>query len=180
MKENKNQEEILQLPAETHSVCGFGGGGGLAVRAAGGVCVIHKKALTVLELAQIIDTLSELTAHLTVHLAGAAGLCDGCGELEEETPVQCAADCSLCKDLLNDSPNIRIPVHLLSQAGIPEDAKLEAFVDEERGGIVVTEAENRQDINDLPEGVLSVLKASGVCLAKVDELIMLEETVYGG
>lgn len=179
MKKTKNQEEMLQLPAEIRSMCGFGNEDHIAVRAAGGVCVIHKKALTVLELAQIIDTLSELTAHLTVQLAGAAGLCDGCGDLEEETPTQCVANCNLCKDLLNGSLNIHVPDYLLSEAGIPEDAKLEAAVDEDSGEIVVTQAEIQQDISDLSAEVLSVLKASGVCLAKVDELIMLEEIVYG-
>lgn len=31
----------------------------------------------------------------------------------------------------------------------------------------------------MPAGILTVLAQSGVCLAELDELIMLEEIVYG-
>lgn len=179
MKKSKKQKEMLQLPVEIRTTCGFGEKDHIAVRAAEGVCVIHKKALTVLELAQVIDTLSELSTHLTVQLAGAAGMCDGCGDLEEETPAQCVANCNLCKDLLNGNLNIRIPDYLLSEAGISEDAKLEAFVHEEKGEIVVSKAEIQQDVSDMPAGILSVLKASGVCLGTLDELIMEGKIIYG-
>lgn len=53
------------------------------------------------------------------------------------------------------------------------------YTDEDSGEITVVEADIQQDISDVPPGILSVLAASGVCLAELDELIMLEEIVYG-
>ena len=44
---------------------------------------------------------------------------------------------------------------------------------------MVTEADIQRDINDVPPGILSVLAASGVCLAELDELIMLERIIHG-
>jgi hypothetical protein len=31
----------------------------------------------------------------------------------------------------------------------------------------------------VPSGIVAILASSGICLAKLDELIMLEEVVYG-
>ena len=36
-----------------------------------------------------------------------------------------------------------------------------------------------KDITDVPPGIVAILAKSGVCLAELDELIMLEEIVYG-
>ncbi len=74
---------------------------------------------------------------------------------------------------------VSIPGYLLEEAGIPVDAKLEAYTDKDSGQITVVEADVQQDITDVPPGILTVLAQSGVCLAELDELIMLEEIVYG-
>jgi len=31
----------------------------------------------------------------------------------------------------------------------------------------------------VPSGILAILASAGICLAKLDELIMLEEVIYG-
>ena len=179
MKKNQNLEHTLQLPAEIQSVCAFGDTDAIALRAAEGVCVLHKKELTVLEVGRLIEALGELAAHFSVHLAGVAGMCDGCDGLDSESPAERVAHCTLCQDLLDDSQSIHIPDYLLEEADIPVGAKLEAFVDEDSGEIIVSESEIQRDITDLPHGVLTVLAASGVCLAELDERIMLGEIVYG-
>ena len=61
----------------------------------------------------------------------------------------------------------------------PADAKLEAYTDEDSGEITVVEADIQQDITDVPPGILAVLAQSGVCLAELDELIMLDSIIYG-
>jgi len=51
--------------------------------------------------------------------------------------------------------------------------------DEDSGEIVVVEADVQQDITDVPPAIVAILAKSGVCLAELDELIMLEGIVYG-
>ena len=109
---------------------------------------------------------------------GAAALLRGEG-CEDDCPAGCVSACSLCHDLLDESQTVRIPGYLLEEAGIPADAKLDAYSDEDSGEITVTEADIQQDITDVPPGILAVLAQSGMCLAELDELIMQEEIIYG-
>lgn len=159
------------------------------------VCVIVNGKMTVLELVKVIDTLSALASDLTVILAQACGFCDNCGDAHnckdyenrkvcatadcQDTPEIWVAQCELCQSLLDGSSDIHLPSYILEEAGIPTDAKLEAYANEDSGGITVVEADIQEDITDVPSGILAILASAGICLAKLDELIMLEEVIYG-
>lgn len=163
------------------------------------VCVIHKGQMTVLELTSLIDTLSNMASDLTVVLAQACGFCDNCGEKHDpadckdkqcsdacaflngckDSPADCVMHCELCQGLLDGSSEVHVPDYILEEAGIPTDAKLEAYTNEDSGEIVVVESDVQQDITDVPPGIVAILAKAGVCLAELDELIMLEEIVYG-
>lgn len=177
MKNNNNLPQ-LGLPAEACEACGFQGEDTLELHAGDSALVILRDKMTVLEVAYAIETLSALASELTVALAKAGGICNNCDEHGGASPAECVANCSLCQDAL-EGDGIIIPDYLLEEADIPKDAKLEAYVDEDSGEITIVESDIQQDITDLPEGVLSVLLASGVCLAELDERIMLEDHVYG-
>ncbi|CDX01420.1 Hypothetical protein DPCES_1533 [Desulfitobacterium hafniense] len=199
MKNNqKKNGQTLQISTEIQQSCGFADAEALSVLAAEGVCVIHKGELTALELSHVIATLSEMASDMTIHLAKACGFCDNCGDDESEHCESCGGDavcamlngckdgpsewvanCSLCHDLLDESQIVSLPDYLLEEAGIPAGAKLEAYVDEDSGEITVVMADVQQDISDVSPGILSVLAQSGVCLAELDERIMLGEIVYG-
>ena len=198
MKKNQNKEmqekDILGKLLEGTSL---GTAEELDVTVSDHVCVIHKSQMTVLELTAVIDTLSNLASDLTVVLAQACGFCDGCGSAKEsgedaecsdacaflngckDSPADCVMHCELCQGLLDGSSEVHVPDYLLEEAGIPTDAKLEAYADEDSGEITVVEADIQQDITDVPPGIVAILAKSGVCLAELDELIMLEEIVYG-
>ena len=176
----KNQMPQIGLPADACERSGFTDKDTLELHAGQNALVFMKDKMTALEVANAIQSLSALAADLTVVLASACGLCDNCGEgCADDCPAGCVSACSLCHDLLDESQTVRIPGYLLEEAGIPADAKLEAYTDEDSGEITVVEADVQQDITDVPPGILSVLAQSGVCLAELDELIMLEEIVYG-
>ena len=176
----KNQMPQIGLPADACERSGFTDKDTLELHAGPSVLVFMKGKMTALEVANAIQSLSALAADLTVVLASACGLCDNCGEgCADDCPAGCVSACSLCHDLLDESQTVRIPGYLLEEAGIPADAKLEAYTDEDSGEITVVEADVQQDITDVPPGILTVLAQSGVCLAELDELIMLEEIVYG-
>lgn len=187
MKENQKNELTLQIPMAIQQHCGFADVESLSAVSAEHVCVIHKGEMTALELAHVITTLSDLASDMTVQLAAACGFCDNCGNKNlktgakggDNTPAQWVAECALCRELLEEGTQIELPDHLLEEAGIPKDAKLEAYAHEGNGEITVMAADIQQDISDVSPHILSVLAKSGVCLARLDELIMLEETVYG-
>ena len=118
MKNNqKKNEQTLQIPIDVQQRCGFADAETLAVTAAEGVCVIHKGEMTALELIRVIAALSELASDMTVHLAGACGLCNNCEDENPEAsekggcnhnPAEWVADCSLCRDLLDENQDIRL------------------------------------------------------------------------
>ena len=176
----KNQLPQIGLPADACEQSGFTDKDTLELHTGPNALVFLKDKMTVLEVINAIQSLSALAADLTVVLASACGLCSNCGEgCEDGCPAGWIAGCSLCHDLLDESQSIRIPGYLLEESGIPADAKLEAYTAEDSGKITVVEADIQQDITDVPPGILTVLAQSGVCLAELDELIMLEEIVYG-
>ena len=176
----KNQMPQIGLPADACERSGFTDKDTLELHAGQNALVFMKDKMTALEVANAIQSLSALAADLTVVLASACGLCDNCGEgCADDCPAGCVSACSLCHDLLDESQTVRIPGYLLEEAGIPADAKLEAYTDEDSGEITVVEADIQQDITDVPPGILTVLAQSGVCLAELDELIMLDSILYG-
>lgn len=176
----KNQMPQIGLPADACKQSGFTDKDTLELHAGQSILVFMKDKMTALEVANAIQSLSALAADLTVVLASACGLCSNCGDDGKGgCPAEWVAGCSLCHDLLDESQSIRIPGYLLEESGIPSNAKLEAYTDEDSGEITVVEADIQRDITDVPPGVLTVLAQSGVCLAELDELILLEEIVYG-
>jgi len=176
----KNQMPQIGLPADACERSGFTDKDTLELHAGQNALVFMKDKMTALEVANAIQSLSALAADLTVVLASACGLCDNCGEgCADDCPAGCVSACSLCHDLLDESQTVRIPGYLLEEAGIPADAKLEAYTDEDSGEITVVEDDIQQDITDVPPGILAVLAQSGVCLAELDELIMLDSIIYG-
>lgn len=200
MKNNNNLPQ-LGLPAEACEACGFTTEDALELHAGNNALIILKSRMTVLEVAYAIETLSDIASDLTVALAKAGGICNNCGQRDaapnsrtqfssnskhdarveapaDFSPAECVANCSLCQNAL-EGDGIILPDYLLEEADIPKDAKLEAYVDEDSGEITIVESDVQQDITDLPDGILEALLASGVCLAELDELIMLEEIVYG-
>lgn len=188
MKNNQKSPQIV-LPADACELSGFTDKDALELHASEGVLVLLKDRMTALEVARTIESLSSLASDLIVILAAACGVCDNCGDENntdctdcgrcQNNPAEWVAGCSLCNDLLDESQGIRIPDYVLDEAGIPAGAKLEAIADGESGEITVTEAEIQEDINDVPPGILSVLAASGICLAELDELILQNSIIYG-
>ena len=100
-----------------------------------------------------------------MHLARASGPCDGCD-----------GDCPF--DGL-DGQEIALPDYLRDEAGIPENAKLCAYVDEEENTVTIAEAGYDHDLRDVPPYLLEMLAASGICIGELEERLMLEDTVYG-
>ncbi|MEG0050335.1 MAG: hypothetical protein RR865_14355, partial [Clostridia bacterium] len=163
MKDKQKKEIIFKLPDEVMETCQFTEVNALTIKASEGLAIIHKSEMTALEVAYAIDTLSALASELTVFLAKACGICDHCGEQIEdedcegnacdevcamlhgckETPSDWVRNCELCQGALEGS-GISVPDYLLEEAGIPADAKLEAYVDEDNGEVTIVESDIQQ------------------------------------
>jgi antitoxin component of MazEF toxin-antitoxin module len=186
MQNNQKLREIA-LPADVCGPSGFTDEDTLELHVAEGALVFLKDRMTALEVAKAIESLNGLATELIVTLASACGVCDNCVNAPEPCeisgcpgdPAEGVASCSLCMDLLDTSQTIRIPEYILEEAGIPMGTKLEAYTDEDSGEITIAAADIQQDITDISPDILEVLALSGICLAELDELIMLEEIIYG-
>ena len=165
----------LYLPAEALEDCGASDWNGDMLMTAANLLLLHKAEPTAMELIHIIDVLSDYVVTLTVALADACGLCDDCGD-GCSSPREQVAGCELCANCTDAAQRVHIPDAALEEAGIPLDAKLEAYPGED-GEIVVAPCGYEHDISDVPQDLLRMLANAGVCLPELDEMLMLEKTI---
>jgi len=125
--------------------------------------VAMKTTMNAMELIKVAEGLKNLSEELIVHLAGICGRCH---------------DCSYC-DRFEEYDEIIVPDYLLEEAGIPKDAKLCAFTEEDSGEIIVMQADYDYDIADVPKFVIDIFEMSGICIRELEERIMMEDIVYG-
>ena len=130
------------------------------------VVVVTKGRMTAMELIHVMESLNQLSSELAVELARVCGPCGGCG-----------GDGCPYED--GEGYGIDLPDYLKEEAGIPQDAKLCATVDEEEGAVTIMEAGYDHDLRDVPPHLLAVFQASGVCMGELEERLITEEIVYG-
>lgn len=127
------------------------------------VMVLLKPKMSAMELIRAAGALRHLAMELTLHLAKICGPCSDCSE--DSCPFE-------------EGP-IRIPGSIREEAGIPQEAKLCASVDEESHTVTVFQAEHRYDLEDVPEEELVLLQAVHTCLGELEDHLMTEDIVYG-
>ena len=128
--------------------------------------VLLKGQMTAPELLAAAHTLAGLAADLITHLSEVCGPCEQCGE------NSCPYD-----DL--DEAGIDLPDYLRQEAGIPQDAKLCAEVNEENSSVTISAAEHRHDLRDIPPELLATFTAAGACLGELEEHMIMEDIIYG-
>lgn len=129
--------------------------------------VLLKRRMTAYDIVNAIDSLQKLADTLT------EGLEKICGECSED---ECTEYCPMLKLNCED---ITLPENLLLEAGIPTDAKLRASADRESGCVVIFEADHAHDLRDVPENVLDNLEMRNVCFARLEQLLMEDNLIYG-
>ena len=156
--------KAVSIPPPAMALGGFEKGERLELHPLQGAVAVLWEKMTAMELVSAIDSLQSLASALAAHLVQVCGPCDRCGE------------CSV--DPENPGGGIAIPDWLRREAGIPEGAKLCAWLDSETGRVNVGAAEYRHDLSDVPPFLLGILRESGACLGNLDELLKSGETVY--
>lgn len=125
--------------------------------------IVMKGTMDAMELIKLAEGLKNLSEDLITHLAGVCGRCD---------------DCSYCEGY-DEFDEIIVPNYLLEEAGIPTDAKLCAYTEEESREIVVMQSDHNYDLVDVPQFVIDIFEISGVCIRELEEHLIIENIVYG-
>ena len=160
----------LVIPYDMLEASGFERGGSLEVRAMTNAAVILKPRMTAMEVIGAIDQLQRLVRELNHCLVESCDACDGDERCVEAGDGQCP--------YMPPTENVLRP-EVRREAGIPEDAKLCAWVNEGANTVTVAQANHRYDLTDVPEWELSTLEMLGVCLGSLEERLMAEDIVYG-
>ena len=136
--------------------------------------VVTPQRMTAIQAANTITALTAFTSYLIDALKSACGACEdlmaaeGC-PYEDGNPDKCPFETVT-------GPGVTLTDDARRDMGIPLDAKLELFPDEGEG--LVCAADYEHDITDVPEGIRTMLVLNGVCLGRLDEVIMGEKEVW--
>lgn len=132
-----------------------------------GAVLLLKQKMTAMELINVSQFLREIASELLTNLAMACGPCKPCDGCEDRCPFD---------DLDDDA--ITLPGYLREEAGIPENAKLCACVDEENGAVIICAAEHEHDLSDVPEFIIDAMVNCGVCFGSLEEHLIKGDNVY--
>lgn len=162
IKEKSNCNIII--PLEILEASGLVDSENLELKTVDNGFLIMKGTMNAMELIKLAEGLKKLSEDLITHLAGICGRCN---------------DCSYCQED-HDFDEIIVPDYLLEEAGIPMDAKLSAYTEEDSGEIIVIESDHNYDLLDVPQFVIDIFEISGVCIRELEENLIMENMVYGG
>ena len=139
--------------------------------------VVTPQCMTAIQAVNTIAALTEFTSDLIDALKTA---CGSCGEQMEDEgcPYEEVCGQGECPYATVTGPGVALTDDARRTMGIPLDAKLELFPDEGEG--LVCAADYEHDITDVPEGIRTMLVLNGVCLGRLDEVIMAEKEVWHG
>ena len=155
--------KLLTIPEGALKFSGMAEESSLDLHADDVAMVILKPKMNAMELIRAAGALRHLAMELTLHLAKICGPC---------------SDCSKDGCPFEEGP-IRIPDSIREEAGISQEAKLCASVDEESHTVTVSQADHRYDLEDVPETELVLLQAVHTCLGELEDHLMTEDIVYG-
>ena len=137
--------------------------------------VVTPKRMTAIQAVNTLGVLTEFTADLINAIMDACGTCEE-QMAAEGCPYEDGSGSDKCPFETVTGPGVALTDDARRDMGIPLDAKLELLPDEGEG--LVCAAEYKHDITDVPEGIRTMLVLSGVCLGRLDEVIMGEQEVW--
>ncbi len=154
------------IPRSALVLCGFAEDETATLHTLPGAAILVKKRMTAMDMIQAVDALTQTATNLLTELGKVCGPCEECGE--DGCPYE---------DV--DGP-IDLPDYLREEAGIPKGAKLCAEVDEEEKSVTIYAADYPHDLTDIPDGILPLLGALGICLGELEQKLITGEVVYDG
>ena len=169
----KNQKELI-IAAEAIELSHLQADSPITVSIGENTLVVTPQSMTAIQVANTITALTAFTSDLIDALKTA---CGSCGEqMEDEGCPYEDSRMDNCPFETVTGPGVTLTDDARRDMGIPLDAKLELFPDEGEG--LVCAADYEHDITDVPEGIRTMLVLNGVCLGRLDEVIMGEKEVW--
>lgn len=159
----------IKVPAAALNISHIPCGETVELHALDNSIILLKGRMTAPELLAVVQQLSDMASGLLNHLSQVCGPCKSCEDCKSSCPYN---------DLEDEA--VSLPEYLRQEAGIPEGAKLCAEVDDENHYVVISAAEHRYDLRDLPPALVDTFAEAGTCLAALEEHLILEDIVYGG
>lgn len=157
----QNRSQVI-IPQAALALAGMEGNEQLQLRVTNSAIVILKSEMTAMELIYALRSMEEVWNVLMRSLREVCGDCENCG------------DCAWDPDY---NGSVEIPAEVLKEAGIAESAKLCAEADPANGKVIVTVSDAKNNLDDVPSELLHYLGADGVCLGKLEELLMSGEVI---
>ena len=170
----KNQKELI-ISADAVELSHLPTDAPLTVGVGENTLVVTPERMTAIQAVNTIAALTEFTSDLIDALKTA---CGSCGEqMEDEGCPYKDGRMDKCPFETVTGPGVTLTDDARRDMGIPLDAKLELFPNDEGEGLVCA-AEYEHDITDVPIEIRKMLAMAGVCLGRLDEVIMGEQEVW--
>ncbi len=157
----KNINQTKGLTVENEVIEHANLGEDIVLTATDHLIVLAKGKMSAMDMVKTIESLTDLTHLYLEVLAKNCGVCEKCGH---------------CEDL--EDEDIKLPEYLLEIAGVPTDAKLCAYVEEDSGIVRVEEADYESDITDVPKDLRNLLQNYGICMGELDALLVKGELLH--
>lgn len=161
--EKKADVNGVFIPRSALNLCEFKENEDLELHTLPGAVVVARDRMTAAEIVQTVEALTTISTYLINHLVRSCGPCDAC----------CEDGCP-CEE-----GYIEAPGDILEKIGLEPGAKLFAEIHPDDGSFTVRKADYRYDLRDVPEGLLALLRDSGICLGELEERLMTEDIIYG-
>ena len=172
----KNQNELI-ISADAVELSHLPTDAPLTVAIGENTLLVTPERMTAIQAANTIGALIEFTSDLIDAVKDACGTCEDQMEADGCPYGDCGGT-GQCPYATVTGPGVELSDDARRDMGIPLDAKLELFPDEGEG--LVCAADYEHDITDVPVSIRAVLAAAGVCLGRLDEVIMAEKEVWHG
>lgn len=174
-----NKQNTIIIPADVVEQSRIQPGENIAVHIGENTLVVLPEKLTALQAVNAIALLADVGSGLVSIVKDACGTCD-CRRQEGKCFIEELDDPGQCPLRSMTGPGVTITDDIREEAGIPLDAKLEVFVDNngEEGVVMIAAADYKHDITDVPPAAREVLALAGVCPGQLDQLLMSEEIIH--
>ena len=164
------RDKDITIPPAALKLSGLPDDAKLEMTTLDGAVIVAKAKMTAMEYIKLLTALTAHVAQLMLTLRDACGDCRGC---EDE---KCPYHEMSIEELV--SPYVTVPDWAREEAGIPADAKLCCYVDEDTGEITVCKADYDYDLSDVPPEILLALRGCGCCLPVLEGALQEDDIVY--
>lgn len=161
---NHQKNVTFSIPADMVGESGFAPDCEITIHTGENLLAVVPQEMTAIQLVRALSSLTAVSCEL-IHVLRAA--CGECGDCQDGCPFEDAPE-----------PDAELSQDVREELGIPQGHKLRVEV---CGDVAhVSDAGYEHDITDVPTALLEALALGGICLGRLDELLISGEVIYHG